>query len=110
LETFTSPNSGAESELKHPLSPVTNFKITPLDGAALLTWDAVPGAKNYRVHISMDGKKWHPVFIPFKGTSVTVGNLENGKMYYFAVAPARISEGARVIQTVVPVQSAKNVQ
>jgi hypothetical protein len=108
LDVYTPPNS--ESEIEHPLPRLSNFKVTPLDGAALLTWDAVPGAKNYRVHISMDGKKWKPVFIPFKGTSVTVGNLENGKMYYFEVAPARVLEGTRVIQTVVPTQSAKNVR
>jgi hypothetical protein len=109
LKVLVYPQS--EEELGKPLPPLTNFKITPLNGGAFLSWDKVPGAKYYHLYISEDGKRYRrQVSIPIKETSFTVGDLENGKLYYFAVAPVgKILENKRVIQTVVPFQSSKNV-
>jgi len=104
-----SESSQSEAELSKPLPPLTNFKITPLDGGALLKWDAVPGASNYHIYISDNGKKYRPQERRLvKETSIVVGNLENDRVYYFAVAPVgEIHEYARVIQTVVPVKSSQ---
>jgi len=103
LKVFSSPK--IEADLKHPLPSVTNFKITALNGAACLTWDAVPGAKTYNIYISENGRNFRRrINKSQQGTSIVVRNLVNGKKYYFAVAPARILEGARVIRKVIPIK------
>jgi hypothetical protein len=99
-ESYKPPKSAASQTLPQP----ANFKIEPLDGGASLTWDAVPGAESYHVYISDDGRRFRRcINQPLQNTSIIIGDLENGKMYYFAIAPqGEILEGTKAVRTVVP--------
>jgi hypothetical protein len=84
-----------------PLPPPLNFEIKPGKGLAYLSWDAVPGASQYFVYSSEDGKKYERrIYSPLKETHIEIGNLYDGKTYYFAVSAFGNREGLRAIQTV----------
>jgi hypothetical protein len=94
---------GTDREIVKLLSP-TNFKIKPGNGLAYLSWDPVPGAKQYLVYISEDSKTYkRRVYSPIKATNIIIGNLTNGKTYYFAVAAFGSGEGSKAVQEVVPI-------
>lgn len=98
---------GFGSVYDYPKPPAPkNFKIKPGDGFAYLSWDPVPGAGQYLLYISEDGKNYRKkTEVIIKGTKLDIGLLTNGKKYYFAVEA--IGEGVkrsdRAVQTVIPV-------
>lgn len=93
-------------KINHGLKPdpPTNFKITPGNGIAMLSWDFMPRAKAYIVLLSMDGVNFRRyTHRPIQPNYINIGMLENGKKYYFGVYS--IGDGGdskKSIQSVVP--------
>jgi hypothetical protein len=102
LKEFGTPGTGTGSG--KPLPSPTHFVIKPGNNLAYLSWDAVPGAEQYLLYISEDGKNYkRRVYSPLKKTSIIIGNLTNGKTYYFAISAFGNEEGLKAVQTVLPV-------
>lgn len=82
----------------------TNFKIKPGNGFADLSWDPVSGDDMaYLVYVSEYGKKYQlRILAPIRKTKVAIGNLTNGKKYYFAVSALGGKESDKAVQVVVP--------
>ncbi len=117
LKSFGIP--GTVRRIPKPLTP-TNFKIKPGDGSAYLSWDEVPsnwdkspdgkplGGMGYLIYISEDGRNFKKRLDgDIKETQIKIGNLTNGKNYYFAIVA--LGEGGaksdKVINKVIPVAS-----
>lgn len=67
-----------------PAAPA-NIKAVPGNRSVTLTWDAVTGAKEYRVCVYKSGSIMRYVNVDGSTTTATVTNLQNGTQYGFWV-------------------------
>lgn len=101
LKLFGTP--GTTNQSAETLASPNHFEIKPGNSLAYLSWDSVPNAKQYFIYISEDGENYkRRVDSPIKNRSVVIGNLTNGKVYYFAISGFGEKEGAKAFQKVMP--------
>ena len=69
-------------------SSPTNLVATPLPagGKVGLRWDAYPNASGYKVYYGLNSGQYFVDPIITTSTQVTIDNLINGQLYYFAVS------------------------
>jgi subtilase family serine protease len=69
-------------------SPPTGFAASGGNASVSLSWTASAGATGYNVYegTTSSGEGTTPVQSGVSGTSVNIGGLTNGKVYYFTVA------------------------
>lgn len=86
LSTGLAGKSAFSSVLKtQTLTVAPSVKLTsPKAKTAKASWKTVPGAKEYIVYRSSDGKRWKKLSVVSK-TSVTVSKLTSGKKLYVRV-------------------------
>jgi titin len=97
-------NSNAESELSAeksamPLDKVTGLSIASASRTITVSWDAVPGAEEYRVYYrESPGVNNSDSFVSAsEGTlTVTLTELTNGQAYYFRVEAGRSNSAAEL--------------
>ncbi len=86
-------------------APPTHFKIESGDGAAHLSWDAMPNAHAYWIYISTDGKNFTQRFKkPWVRSEISIGGLENGNTYYYGISSVGFDgqKSEMVVQSVEP--------
>ena len=69
-------------DLPRPVVKASNVAST---GKIKLTWDAIDGAKSYKVYRSTDGGKTYTLLKNTTGTSLTNTSVEAGTKYYYKV-------------------------
>ncbi len=84
--TFKGNYSGKKT-LKFKVLPAApqNVVVTPGDGKASLTWNAVPGAVEYKVYCMREGGKSFFHCGTSRTPSSTISSLKNGTTYLFKV-------------------------
>lgn len=93
---FTGCGGGGESSSGDKPSTPTNVKVTPGNTTAIVSWDAVSGAKSYNIYYSTtkgvtDGFKASSGKIENATSPYTVTGLTNGTVYYFEVTAVNSS-------------------
>lgn len=79
----------------NPPDAVQSFTVTPADGGALVSWDAVAGASRYTVFAStVAGDVSNAASVTTTLLNVTVEGLANGTTYYVSVRAENIEGDA----------------
>lgn len=78
-------SSFSDSDLVHEVPRVRKpaFTVTPGDGSAVVSWEAITGAEKYAVYYYLDGRYFAAG--DSGGAPVTVSGLNNGTEYGFLV-------------------------
>ncbi|HKY89814.1 MAG TPA: pre-peptidase C-terminal domain-containing protein [Nevskiaceae bacterium] len=85
--TLGTPDNVGPIDDPDPAVPVapTNVRARPDDRQVRLSWSAVSGATSYNVLMGTSTDNLFPVRKGIAATQVTLGELVNGKRYYFRV-------------------------
>ena len=96
----------------NPPDAVESFTVTPADGGALVSWDAIANADRYTVFAStVAGDVSNSVSVTTALLNITVEGLTNGTTYYVSVRAENIEGDAprSAEQTVTPAVAANGL-
>jgi subtilase family serine protease len=90
IDAGGSSMASAEASGTTIASPPSGLAASAGNGSVSLSWTASTGATGYNVYegTTSSGEGTTPVQSGVSGTSVSIGGLSNGKVYYFTVAAA----------------------
>ena len=85
--------------------PTVTLSVVKSTGKIKISWNAIDGAKNYKVYRSTDGKNWSRLITTTK-TSTTNISAEGGKTYSYKVMAVSSNSAANSVYSTVKKETA----